>query len=280
MLEFVINNRATILLVALLAAMMILLSADIQRTGGTTPVGDAATAITGTVVGGTTAAVGGISSRWSSLAELRGALERSERLQEQVEQLLGERARWEDSLRENERLRRLLDLREAVGAGSIAARIAAIAPGGQGTLLLDRGSSDGVKTGDAVVTPSGVLGKVILVSGSMSKVLLLTDPSSGVAVTHQEGRYQGVMVGRGRQECELLYLPPMAKVAPGDLLVTSGLDGIFPPGLPAGRIVSVLRGADGSIQIETRPEAVPAESEEVLVVPAGPPAGEMTGESP
>ncbi len=270
MLELILQKKAVLLLTALLAVMFALMSGEIHRSGGRTSFDRALTEATAPVVRGGSAAAGSLAGRWGSLADLRSALERSRSLEREVQELRTERVRWEQERRENEQLRRLLGLRAAVSPPTITARLAGASPIEEKTVLIDRGSSDGVRPGLPVVAPAGVLGKVILVTDSLAKVLLLTDPASGVAVAQQDGRYQGMMVGRGKGSCQLLYMPTHADAVSGDLLVTTGLDRLYPPGLPAGRVVAARRGVDGTMDIEVRPEARPGNSVEVLVMLSAP----------
>jgi len=79
-----------------------------------------------------------------------------------------------------------------------------------------------------------------------------------------------MMVGRGRRSCQLLYVPTDRLAVAGDLLVTTGLDDLFPPGLPAGRVLSVRRAPDGSMEVDVRPEALAQDDSEVLVVLSAP----------
>jgi rod shape-determining protein MreC len=282
--EFFVQRKASVLLGVLLVAMLLLMRRSIGQVGSDTPIERAVTRVSDPLVKGGATAVSEVSRRWSSISDLRGLKERNEEMSAELDRLRGEKLAWETERRENERLRRLLSLRGEMPLASLPARVAAASPVEERTLLIDRGSADGVKRGQPVVAEDGVVGKVIFTSERLAKVLLLTDPASGVAVVHQDGRYQGVLTGRGDGPCALLYLPATAKIAPGDLLVTSGLDRLFPRGLPVGRVTQVRRSPDGTREIDVRPEAGQSGIDEVLVlmtnpeeaarVPQAPPAPE------
>jgi rod shape-determining protein MreC len=264
--EFFVQRKATVILAVLLVAMLLLMRRGIGQAGAETPIERAVARASDPLVKGGSTAVNEVSRGWSSITELRGLKERNEEMSRELERLRGERLAWESERRENERLRRLLLLRGEIPIPSLPARVAAASPVEERTLLIDRGFDDGVRRGQPVVAEQGVVGKVIFTSAHLAKVLLLNDPASGIAVVHQDGRYQGVVTGRGDEPCELLYLPATAKVSPGDLIVTSGLDRLFPRGLPVGRVTAVLRSPDGNREIEVRPEAGASKLDEVLVL--------------
>ena len=119
-----------------------------------------------------------------------------------------------------------------------------------------------------MITPAGVVGKIISVYHHDSQVLLITDPSSGVGAMLERSRTQGVLKGASNNLCQLDYVMNEELVSPGDAVVTSGLDQIYPKGLPAG---TVLKVGDGNIyrSIVVRPAAELNSLETVLVVLKG-----------
>ena len=141
---------------------------------------------------------------------------------------------------ENKRLRKLLNLKEHSIYEGLASSVIAREPGNWfQALLLDRGERSGVKKNSIVVTPEGLVGRVIKVNKSSSQVLLITDPGSEIGVLVQRSRIQGVIQGKGRYLI-LKYLPLEADVREGDLIITSGLEGrLFPKGLTVGRIKKI-----------------------------------------
>jgi rod shape-determining protein MreC len=170
----------------------------------------------------------------------------------------------------NRRLQQLLDFRSHLPANAITASIIAkTASTWFQSCLLDKGSADGIRKGMAVVTPLGVIGQVVAVNERTSKVLLLTDPNSGVDVLVQRSRARGVVSGSLENGTVMKYVKRSEDVQEGDQVVTTGLDGVFPKGLMVGTVVKARKQHLGLFQfIEVTPAVTSAQAEEVLVVSA------------
>ncbi len=170
---------------------------------------------------------------------------------------------------ENKRLRRLLDLKEQSSYEGLASSVIAREPSNWfQALLLDRGERSGVKKDSIVVTPEGLVGRVIKVNKNSSQVLLITDPGSEIGALVQRTRIQGVIQGRKR-DLILKYLPLEADVREGDLVLTSGLEGgLFPKGLAIGRIKKIEspHPQDLFLKIVVIPEVNLSSLEEVLLL--------------
>ncbi len=110
------------------------------------------------------------------------------------------------------------------------------------------------------------MGRVVRADAHSAKVRLLTDPSSGIAGVVPRTGWEGIVVGRGGPVLEMQYLPAYAEVLPGDRVVTSGLDGVFPKGFGIGRVLHVEEGRSASPRILLEPEADFGRLEEVLVL--------------
>jgi rod shape-determining protein MreC len=122
----------------------------------------------------------------------------------------------------------------------------------------------------AVVTPIGLLGRVVSVTARTAKVLLLTDPNSGVDVLVQRTRARGIVSGSLESGTILKYVKRTEDIQEGDRLITSGVDGVFPKGLWVGTVVKVRKQSLGLFQhVEVLPAVNFARAEEVLVVSAG-----------
>jgi rod shape-determining protein MreC len=106
-------------------------------------------------------------------------------------------------------------------------------------ILIDRGRLDGLEPGMPVLTAEGLVGRVSQVSAASAKVMLITDPSSSVTALIQSSRATGVVQGYSSHELVMRYIPQLAEVAPGDVVLTSGLGGNFPKRLPIGQVVEV-----------------------------------------
>jgi rod shape-determining protein MreC len=192
----------------------------------------------------------------------------NERLRNRIQALEIERNKWLEAEATNQRLQQLLEFRSHLPAGSMTASIIAnSASTWFQSCLLDKGSDDGVRKGMAVVTPLGVVGQVVSVTGRSAKVLLITDPNSGVDVLVQRTRARGIVSGSLENGPLLKYVKRSEDIQVGDRLITSGLDGIFPKGVMVGAVVKVRKQNLGLFQyIEVMPAVTSARVEEVMVV--------------
>lgn len=211
--------------------------------------------------------IGGLQDRYDTLAGFRAE---NERLRKRIQDLEVERQKLLESQATNSRLTQLLDLRSHLpGKALTASIIAHSASSWFKSCLLDKGSADGVSKGMAVVTPLGVLGQVVAVTPRTAKVLLLTDPNSGIDVLVQRTRARGIVSGSLENGPVLKYVKRSDEVQEGDRLITSGTDGVFPKGMMVGTIIKVTKQHIGLFQfIEVLPAVQAARVEEVLVVGA------------
>ena len=140
------------------------------------------------------------------------------------------------------------------------------APGeNSNAIFIDKGSDSGLTADLAVITPEGVVGKILAIFPHSAQVLLITDPSSGVGVTLAQSRVQGILKGGSNSFCDLHYVMNEEVVTRGEAVVTSGLDQVYPKGLPVGTVVNV---GDGNIYktINVKPSVDLNRLEMVLVV--------------
>ena len=205
----------------------------------------------------------------------RSALRRENaELREEVARLRREVQESREGVAAAARLERLLEYRERSGFAMTAAGvIGRDASGLYRTVLVDRGSTDGIGNGQAVLAPDGVVGRVIKTFPRSALVLLVTDRSSGLDALVQRTRDRGVIHGRGGFDCELRYLDRSAEVEVGDYVVTSGMGGKFPKGIWIGQVSGVNRGGDLFQSVDVRPSAVLERLEEVWVVTGAPEEG-------
>lgn len=188
-------------------------------------------------------------------------------------------ARLYEESAEARRLRGLLEVSppepwDMAGARVIAHRLGPNAA--LETVLVDKGSLTGAVLNTPVITPAGVVGRVVRVSAHSANVLLLTDPNSRISVIGRDSRTPGILCGTGAEGVlELLYVPLNAPLKAGEILVTSGLAGIFPKGLPVAR-VSRIELSDISLfqTVTAEPLAYPRRQEEVLLLQVSAPAEE------
>jgi rod shape-determining protein MreC len=219
---------------------------------------------------------------WRSYVDLRGAHAQNRQLQEEVNRLRTEQARLRENVSEVQRLRALLEFKERYVAQTVAAQVIGSNGSEQSrAFYIDKGKRDGMAQGMAVITPDGIVGKIKEVFALSSLVLVITDHDSGAGVILEKSRLRGVLRGTGLSE-ELALNDIMAdeKIAPGELVITSGGDGIYPKGLSVGTVSFSVPDRDNPpfLSIRVKPAANLARLEEVLVVtkiaeqaPAAPP---------
>lgn len=206
-----------------------------------------------------------ITTRFS---ELYNTFEENKRLKKELNAALMERQRFAEMIQENRRLKELLALKEHLPNYVTTAKV--IARGYDrllNTLILDKGKNSGIKKDMPVITSKGLVGKVYSVKDDFSEVLLLRDPNFSAAVRLQKSRHEGVISGTGYRYCILKYIPPEEWVEKGEVVVTSGLDGIFPPGLFVGIVSSVRKeGIEFFQDIKVIPFQSDAKIEEVIIL--------------
>jgi rod shape-determining protein MreC len=192
----------------------------------------------------------------------------NERLRHRILDLEKERNSLLEAQATNRRLQQLLEFRSRVPAGGITASIiAASASAWFKSCLLDKGSADGIRKGMAVATPLGALGRVIEVAPHTAKVLLITDPNSGLDVVVQRTRARGIVSGSLEDGPIMKYVKHSEDIQVGDRLVTSGLDGVFPKGMMVATVTSVRKQTVGLFQqISVVPAVTLERTEQVLVV--------------
>lgn len=173
-----------------------------------------------------------------------------------------------EALATNARLRKLLDFKENSDIPSVSAVIVGKDPSlWFRTVIIDRGSSDGIQKGMPVVTGDGIVGQIFRVSPNYSKVLLAITPSSAIDVILQKSRVRGILKGTGSQSYRLEYILKTVDVEEGDHVITAGYGGIFPTGLSVGTVSKVIRKKRGMFQeIEVSPAVDYLSLEELLVI--------------
>jgi rod shape-determining protein MreC len=190
------------------------------------------------------------------------------RLKKRIQELEIERSKFLEAAASNQRLQDLLDLKSRLGTKSVTASIIGnSASSWFQTCLLDKGTAEGVQKGMAVATPMGILGQVVWANSHTAKVLLMTDPNSGVDALVQRTRARGIVSGSLENGPIMKYVKRSEDIQVGDTLITSGADGIFPKGLRVGTVARVRKQNLGLFQaVELTPAVVVSRIEEVLVV--------------
>jgi rod shape-determining protein MreC len=275
MIQFLQQKKATLVLVALVSLMLVLMSHDVGGRGGTDMAGEILFKAGAPAVRAGSSVTGAVGDVFKNYADLRGVRAENEKLSESLLRTELERDALREQASEGERLQALFDMRKALPSPGVAAHVVASGlASGAATLLIDRGTVDGVLPGMPVVGVGGVVGRILLASPTLSKVLCITDPRSGVGVTMQQSGFHAVLEGTTAGSCAVNYLPPYAEIATGDLVVTSGLDRIYPKGISVGRIVGRPEGQGLQRRFEVRPTVDFTRLSEVLVLKVPPPERE------
>lgn len=209
-----------------------------------------------------------VESVWERYVWLTGVQQENKELRETLERIEGDVALLQEFKAENDRLRVLLDFSRNSELNGVVGSVIGYDPSGwvKG-IIVNRGSSHGVAAGMAVVHARGVVGQVVAVSPSVSRVLLISDHSSGVDAVVQGSRARGVVEGSGYGMSELRYINREFSIKVGELVLTSGMDGVFPKGLVIGAVTEVEIGGSGLFQtVEVKPAVDFARLEEVLIL--------------
>jgi rod shape-determining protein MreC len=199
---------------------------------------------------------------------LRSAEHQIARLQNELAQTNLALTRERAAVAEDQTLRSLLHLRQDLKAPTVAAEVVGLSPATWWeSVNIDRGALDGVTAGAPVLAPSGLVGRVLLVSPHVATVMLLANGQSGVGVKDVRSGALGVALGDSvAQKLTVDFFSPTASVKVGDKLVTSGLGGSFPAGLPVASVLSVSQGQTGLISAAAQPTVDPATVTDVLVL--------------
>jgi rod shape-determining protein MreC len=269
---FIKRHNSFFVLLAVIGAQILLLSLQITRTNNIRLIRywtvQAFDPLERSMGGFTNA----ISTSYRSIHDLWHAEQENQELHLQLVAAQTQVQRLSEQVAETQRLRTLLDLKNQLTFQTAAAEVIGSSmantssPGeNSNAITLDKGSDAGFTTDLAVITPEGIVGKILAIFPHSAQVLLITDPSSGVGVTLAQSRVQGILKGGSDGVCGLHYIMNEEVVNRGDAVVTSGLDQVYPQGLPVGTVVTF---SDGNIykNITVKPAVDLNRLETVLVV--------------
>lgn len=181
------------------------------------------------------------SNTYQEYVALVGLSKENKRLKLQIAELRSQNTKLEEAYIQNKRLKRIVNLEESRKYELLVCSVIGVDPSKfYRSVFIDRGATDGVSSNMPVIAYDGAVGKVVKVSPHSARVQLLTDQQSSVAVLAQRSRAPGILQGTGAGSCELVYVDAKADLEKGDLLLTSGLGGIFPRGLRTGEVTSIV----------------------------------------
>lgn len=275
-----IRQRSGYLFLAVTLAQILLISAQVNTKSGVPVIEKVTFGVFSEVQRGLSGGFSGIRGVWAGYIGLRHLKVENDALRRdlaaaqvaiQEQRALADRTRG---------LERLLEMREHLPLKTVAAEIigAAATPDFR-TLTIDRGTRDGVRADMSVIAPAGIVGRLVVPSLRSSKVQLLIDRNAAAGAIIERTRAQGVVVGGGDDRLRLEYVSEVFDIVVGDVVVTSGIDGIYPKGFVIGQIESVDRAGGAYKRIVIKPAVDFSRLEEVLVVLTPTPAHETQGVS-
>ncbi len=206
---------------------------------------------------------------WDSYVDLRSVREENKILKVQVARLREEIAGYREAVIENRRLRQLLKIKKHLPDKSLLAHIVGCdLAQWKAVVTIDMGRKDGIMPDMPVLSTGGVIGRVIETGMSFSRVMLINDYQSRIAAIVQRNRARGILAGQGRSGCSLEYIEKGVDVEPGDIIITSGMDAMFPKGLLLGKVISVKTTNQSKLfqEIRVKPFSDVNTVEEVLVL--------------
>jgi len=270
--HFVVRHGPLFVLAAVMVAQFLLLSYQITRGHNVRLIKVWTVAILQPFQSSVGGVVDSATRAWADVRNLRRAEQENQQLRADLMTAWYQIQQLSEQAAETRRLRGLLDFKNRLPFPTLAAEVIASSPGeGSNAVFIDKGSNSGLTIDLAVIAPTGIAGKIIAVFPNTAQVLLITDPSSGVGCILAKSRVQGVLKGDTRNLCQLRYVMNGETVSPGDVILTSGLDQIYPKDLPVG---TVLEATQGNIYktIAVKPAAALDRLETVLVAlkPAAP----------
>ncbi|MCU1385484.1 MAG: Cell shape-determining protein MreC [Acidobacteria bacterium] len=263
-----IRQRSGFLFLAVTLGQILLVSAQVNSKSGVPVIESVTFGLFSEVQRGLSGGVLGIGRLWTGYIALRHVKAENDALKRdlaaaqiavQEQRALADRTRG---------LERLLDLREHLNLQTVAAEIigAAATPDFR-TLTIDKGTRDGIRADMSVIAPAGIVGRLVVPSLRSAKVQLLIDRNAAAGAIIERTRAQGVVVGGGSDDrLRLEYMSEVFDVVVGDVVVTSGIDGIYPKGFVIGKIESVERAGNAYKKITIKPAVDFSSLEEVLVV--------------
>jgi len=273
-----IRQRTAVLFIAVMLGHIILISAQVNSRAGVPLLEVVTFGAFAEVQRAASTVTGGVRTAWKGYVNLRGVRAENEQLKKQLADLQVQFQQERAAAEHAHQLEALLGFQRQVGVQTIAAGVigAGASPDFR-TMTVDKGSSAGLKANMAVISPSGVVGRVVTVASRASKVQLLVDRNAGAGALVERSRAQGVVLGSGEDLLRMDYVSGIADVKPGDTIVASGIDGIYPKGFLIGKVESVDRGAGIFKVIRVRPAVDFNRLEEVLVVTTPPQANAAGG---
>lgn len=212
--------------------------------------------------------INGVQNTWFKYFNLINTREENTRLKGQITALKLENYRSRELLATYQRLQKLLHFTETTYQDILAARVIGRDPSGLfQSVIIDKGKDSGLSVNMPVVNGDGVVGRIVSVSYNYSKVLLLIDQNSAVDCLIQSSRDNGIVKGLSSAECVMDYVLKTSDINVGDIIITSGIGGVFPKGVPVGEVTDIKDPSDELfMEVRIRPFVDFSKLEEILVI--------------
>lgn len=266
----VIPRRPTLLVIVVLSLLFVLMSLSSK----TAYVGETRTMFERTVmtvfspvpkfvnwIGGTA------QDMHQGYLDMRRAVNENVQLRRKVAELTTDNLKLSQSATDMRRLRSLLAYSEQFEfETSMAQTIMLDTAGRFKSIIIDHGSADGVQVNDIIANANGLIGRVVLTTNDLAKVQLVTDTNCSVGSLVERTRRQGVVRGLGGTVVQMQDIPALADVQPGDRILTAGIDGVFPRGIPIGTVTRSEPGQSLFKTVTVRPAVDFGTIEEVIVI--------------
>jgi len=240
------NYKTIIFIVVLLATILIVLFCNLKQKSPAGLVTKVVLEVAAPVQNGLNASVKSVSDAWFRYLFLMGIEEENKKLRKKIDDMKSQLILYQEGYLEAQRLRDLLALKTDYDFNFVPARVI-----GRGQvalskiILINKGTADGLASGQPVMAGPGLVGRVLDASWHAAKVLPLIDENSNIDAVVQRTRIQGIIRGAGSRGCVLKYISKTQDVREGDIVISSGIGGVFPKGIMIGRISHVDRQEAG-----------------------------------
>jgi len=266
----VIPRRPTLLFIVVLALLFLLMSVSSQ----TRYVGETRTMFERTVmtifspVPKVVHWVGSaVQDMYHGYIDMRGSVNENVELHRKVASLTTENLKLRQSEGDLRRLRSLLAYSEQFTMSTSMAQTIMLDTAGRfKSIIIDRGSAGGVDVNDVIANANGLIGRVVLTTKDLAKVQLVTDNNSAIGSLIERTRRQGVVRGNGSTALQMADIPSLADVQPGDRVLTAGIDGVYPRGIPIGLVTKAEPGQSLFKTVTVKPSVDFGTIEEVIVI--------------
>jgi rod shape-determining protein MreC len=266
--------------IVLIFIALTLISSNVGKRRSWSPLEQVLVELTAPIQEYTKKTINTVGSLWLHYFALVNLREENDRLKKELDLLRMEDARYRELAAESRRLQDLLQFKETISRPVTEAQVIGRDPSGWfESVIIDKGKNSGLKVNMPVVDARGVVGRLVSVSANYAKVLLLIDQNSAVDCLIQRSREKGIVKGLSSGLCKLDYVVRPGDVVVGDVVVTSGMDRVFPKGIPVGEVVEAEDNPGEFFKdIKVRPMVDFAKLEEVLVIMKEDPLFEKTQE--